>query len=447
MSHYRKLKKHIIDVVREDQIKLGYRSETIRLYYPLESLNRLLGRELDIPEMYSELADFSEEYEEELGKIQITSKGERFCLTFPPKTAEYVHEKLPRDAFLEDFIHTIVEPGAGLPEILDVFRRYSDKVHVEKLTHEEFDYLIYFTDGKPNDYRYCIALEELHMTYHRFTPEDYKELGFPAGTVLQDGTAPQDEAAQRSETAPQDEAAQRSETATQGGIRAIFIDIDNTLLSFDKYVKQTMKEGFAKFGLKPYEPYMYDVFTQENNSLWQEIEAGTLTFAELEKVRWNRIFASLEIDFDGITFEKYFRAKLYDSAIPEPGALDLLKRLSRNYILCVASNGPYLQQCHRLEVGGMKEFFSYFFISEKAGASKPSKDFFDYAFAKLNRDREKPILPAETIIIGDSLSSDIGGGRAYGMKTCFYRKNRDLPVPADVMVVEHLEEIDLSCME
>ena len=45
-------------------------------------------------------------------------------------------------------------------------------------------------------------------------------------------------------------------------MKAVFLDIDNTLLSFDGYVKQTMKEGFEHFGLKPYEPYMFDIFYQ-----------------------------------------------------------------------------------------------------------------------------------------------------------------------------------------
>lgn len=44
-------------------------------------------------------------------------------------------------------------------------------------------------------------------------------------------------------------------------MKAVFIDIDNTLLSFSEYVKQTMKSGFTHFGLKQYEPYMYDIFS------------------------------------------------------------------------------------------------------------------------------------------------------------------------------------------
>lgn len=61
-------------------------------------------------------------------------------------------------------------------------------------------------------------------------------------------------------------------------MKAVFLDIDNTLLSFDGYVKQTMKEGFEHFGLKPYEPYMFDIFIRENTKLWRQIEQGTLVF-------------------------------------------------------------------------------------------------------------------------------------------------------------------------
>ena len=84
----------------------------------------------------------------------------------------------------------------------------------------------------------------------------------------------------------------------------MFIDIDNTLLSFSGYVRETMREGFSHFGLKPYTPDMFYVFENVNNALWRQIEQGTLTFEELKRIRWNRIFHDLDIDFDGITFEK-----------------------------------------------------------------------------------------------------------------------------------------------
>ena len=43
--NYRKLEKNIIDVIKEQQAKLGYMKEKVRLYYPLSSLNHFFGTE------------------------------------------------------------------------------------------------------------------------------------------------------------------------------------------------------------------------------------------------------------------------------------------------------------------------------------------------------------------------------------------------------------------
>ena len=58
------------------------------------------------------------------------------------------------------------------------FRRHGEHVHVEALHNGEFDWLVYFEDGKPDAYCYCIADEGCHLTYHRFTKEDYEAFGF-----------------------------------------------------------------------------------------------------------------------------------------------------------------------------------------------------------------------------------------------------------------------------
>ena len=43
-------------------------------------------------------------------------------------------------------------------------------------------------------------------------------------------------------------------------IKAVFIDIDDTVFSFSGFVKKAMRDGFEKFGLKPYTDEMYPVF-------------------------------------------------------------------------------------------------------------------------------------------------------------------------------------------
>ena len=114
-------------------------------------------------------------------------------------------------------------------------------------------------------------------------------------------------------------------------IRVLFIDIDNTLLDFDGYVREAMQKGFRQFGLKPYTEEMFPVFRRINTELWQKIESGELTLAELTKIRWSRILKTLGIDFDGIRFEDYFREGLFHSAIPIDGAMEMLSYLDKRY--------------------------------------------------------------------------------------------------------------------
>lgn len=224
-------------------------------------------------------------------------------------------------------------------------------------------------------------------------------------------------------------------------IKAILIDIDNTLLDFDAYVHESMKSGFEKFGLGECNEHTYSVFHTVNNGLWKEIEQGTLTFEELKKIRWNKVFEALDISFDGIFFESYFREYLNESAIPVKGAKELLEYLKgKGYVLCAASNGPFDQQCNRLKIGGMYEYFTYLFISGEIGFSKPAHEFFDVCFKKIN---EKSVVKKDEILmIGDSLSADIEGAQNYGFKTCYFNiKGKNFDEALADYAVNELEEI------
>ena len=42
---YKRLEQSLIDIVKEEQAKLGYRKEDVRLYYPLSTLNHFFDTE------------------------------------------------------------------------------------------------------------------------------------------------------------------------------------------------------------------------------------------------------------------------------------------------------------------------------------------------------------------------------------------------------------------
>ena len=136
-------------------------------------------------------------------------------------------------------------------------------------------------------------------------------------------------------------------------IKAVFLDVDNTLLDFDLCAVRVMRQCFEEFGLAFETSMYYDTFTRINNPLWEQIERGELTREELFRVRWTLIFRALGIDFDGPTFEKRFLALLETTAVPVPGAPELVSYLQGKYTLCAASNAFYEQQIRRLTLAGI----------------------------------------------------------------------------------------------
>lgn len=200
-------------------------------------------------------------------------------------------------------------------------------------------------------------------------------------------------------------------------ITTVLIDIDNTLLDFNKCSRKAMIDACTAANIE-FTENMVSTFHKINDTLWIKIESGSLTRDELHKVRWNMIFKEMGIDGDGIKFENDFVSGIYESHEPVDGARELLCYLSQKYTICAASNGSYDQQLHRLTKARMIEYFSHLFVSEKIGFAKPSNLFFEKCLEQL-----KNVDKSEIILIGDSLTADIEGGRNFGIKTCWYNHN------------------------
>lgn len=175
-NKFLKLEKNICKVIKEEQIKLGYQSETIRLYYPLESLNLLLNDTYDISGMQEVLKEFAGSVSSRLGEVEISNRQERFCICLPPKAADYVYETTPGEGFLYDLIAVVGTHHATMEQVEQVFLKYSDRVCRKQMHTEDFDELLYFEEGVPDEDYYCFKTEGEHLIYHRFTPEDYRVL-------------------------------------------------------------------------------------------------------------------------------------------------------------------------------------------------------------------------------------------------------------------------------
>ncbi len=144
----------------------------------MESLNNVLGTELSIKDLQYALDKFCFYVKTRLGNLEHSNKDSRFCVVIPPKGVTYVQEEVDDRIFLREFIEKLSGHNCTYEDILEVFHRNSNSVKCEKMTNGEFDYLLYFEDGLPDAYRYCIKFEDCHAIYHRFTKADYENFGF-----------------------------------------------------------------------------------------------------------------------------------------------------------------------------------------------------------------------------------------------------------------------------
>ncbi len=202
-------------------------------------------------------------------------------------------------------------------------------------------------------------------------------------------------------------------------IKAILIDIDNTLLDFDKAAYMAVKNGFEDRGLD-FDENVMTVFHSVNDLLWSKIESGGMTKEELFDVRWSMIFERLAMDADGHEFETYFRSYIFDSAFEMNGATELLEYLYPRYDIYAASNGADSQQVNRLTKGKMISYMKGVFTSQKLGVQKPERAFFEKCLELMSRNSD------EVMMIGDSLTADICGAKNVGIKTCLYSPGENI---------------------
>lgn len=208
-------------------------------------------------------------------------------------------------------------------------------------------------------------------------------------------------------------------------IRAVWLDVDQTLLDFDQSARYALIKTFERYHLDWKDEY-FEIFLRENGKLWDQIEDGHLTRPQLRKIRFQVMFKAWQIPFDPpVEFEQYFSYDLHHCAFPMEGANQALDYFESLHLpLFIISNGPMEGQCNRLEMGGMLSRFTRVFTSESLGVAKPDPAFFQQALAQTNRDLRTSLNPDQILVIGDSWKADISGALACGMPALWLRTNR-----------------------
>ena len=208
-------------------------------------------------------------------------------------------------------------------------------------------------------------------------------------------------------------------------IKTILIDLDETLLDFTRAEAAALERALTELGA-PYSEAVRQRYHAINAIQWELLEDGVLTREEALVRRFALLLEELDHPADPAALCGHYESYLEAGHWLLPGAREVLEALTRRYAVCAASNGSSAVQRRRLEASGILPYFQDLFISEELGHDKPGPAFFEAAFARIPGFRRE-----ETVMVGDSLTSDIRGGRNAGIRTCWYNP-KGLPARPDI---------------
>ena len=200
--------------------------------------------------------------------------------------------------------------------------------------------------------------------------------------------------------------------------RFVFLDLDDTILDFHAAEQVAYARALAEHGIERTQTLL-DRYHTINIAWWEKMDRGEVDRDTLLVERHRELFAELGITADPAAFEASYRKWLGVGHWFLPDAEGTLEYLrGRGYRLYLASNGVIDTQYARLESAGIGPCFEALFISEEIGFHKPQREYFEACFARI-----PGFDPAQAVLIGDSLSSDVRGAKNAGIASIWLNRN------------------------
>lgn len=231
----------------------------------------------------------------------------------------------------------------------------------------------------------------------------------------------------------------------------IIFDMDDTLIDNLENVRYAYTKMMEYRNLK-YSEEGFQKWYELDKQFWMDFSAGLIVVPEeykydhdlfvkyVQSLRYMMYFNNeIKIE-EAFKINELFLNSLKEIVVEIPGASKVLKELSKNYKLVIATNGPRQAVFTKIEKIGCSKFISAVFSADitKNKVTKPSKVYFDEMMEYLNCKNKEKML-----IVGDSLKTDILGARNSNIDSCWLNQ-KNIPIKEEckpTYVINNLEEL------
>lgn len=212
-----------------------------------------------------------------------------------------------------------------------------------------------------------------------------------------------------------------------GRYRTLLMDADNTLMDFGRSEREALIAALRAVNVCASEELIHG-YSAINDAMWKRLERGEIDKIALRTQRFYAFCEAYGVVADPELLAAEYLKSLATQSFLMDGVLEVCKALADHCRLYIITNGIAQVQHGRLDSSPIRRYFSDVFISDELGVEKPNKAYFDRV-----AERIPDFDPQTTLVVGDSLTSDMAGGIGAGLDTCWLNPTGK-PLPEDTPV-------------
>lgn len=220
--------------------------------------------------------------------------------------------------------------------------------------------------------------------------------------------------------------------------RNLLFDIDMTILNYQATEDAALDALFHELGIVV-SPSLKASYKKYNLNRWKQYEKGEISWEVLNEHMFDLFLAKYcGVHLDGKMVTRHYLNYVCQGKETMPGAQAMLEKLAPRYQLLAVTNGQERVQWARIKNAHVAQYFDGVYISEAVNAQKPDPAIFRYVF-----DHQSGVNPKNSLMIGDSLSSDVQGGVNAGIDTLWldWHHQKEPVQPHPTYTVHNLAEI------